>query len=136
MGLFAITFSINEMGQMFINSLFVIAVVVFNSAAMLLLKRGSMYFSGGPLLALQTFCNWQGWLFIGGAIFFYVASLIVSVLALTRMEVSFFNPFISLTFIMTALGGAYFYHESLGLLRLMGIFTIMIGVVLVAQSSN
>ncbi len=64
----------------------------------------------------------------------YVTSVLVWLLVLSRVEVSFAYPFVSLGFIVTALLGWQMFDEALSVQRMMGILVICIGVVLVSKS--
>ena len=60
----------------------------------------------------------------------YVASFAVWLIVLSRVEVSMAYPLLSIGYIVTAVFGYYFWGESLGIYKIMGIFLICAGVVL------
>lgn len=65
----------------------------------------------------------------------YVASVCVWLLVLSRVQVSFAYPMLSIGYIVNALAANYFFGEPLTSVRMLGIFIIISGVYLVAQSN-
>jgi multidrug transporter EmrE-like cation transporter len=65
----------------------------------------------------------------------YVISVGVWLLVLSRVQVSFAYPMISIGYIVNALAAYYLFGEPLTSLRMLGMFIIIAGVYLVAQSS-
>lgn len=65
----------------------------------------------------------------------YVVSVVVWLLVLSRVQVSFAYPMLSIGYVVNALAANYFFGEPLTSLRMLGIFIIIGGVYLVAQSS-
>ena len=55
-------------------------------------------------------------------------------LVLSRVDVTYAFPLVSLSYIFTALGGHFLLNEPLSLILILGILTIMGGVCLVARS--
>lgn len=117
-----------------INALLIVYVILSNSCATLLIKKGTLALEGKSLTDFTVYLQPSVFLYIGLATVLYASSLVVSVVGYARMDVSFFNPFIAATFILTALGGALFFGEVLSTLRLLGIAIITLGVVMVARS--
>src|SRR5689334_21180661 len=72
-------------------------------------------------------------LVIGGlAIYFFAAGLWL--LVLSKVEVSLAYPFLAIGFVLVALFGRLFFHETLSLARIAGTLLICGGVALVARS--
>lgn len=65
----------------------------------------------------------------------YVVSVGVWLLVLSRVQVSFAYPMLSIGYIVNALAANYFFGEPLTSIRMLGIFIIIGGVYLVAQSN-
>ncbi len=65
----------------------------------------------------------------------YVFSVGVWLLVLSRVQVSFAYPMLSIGYIVNALAAYYFFGEPLTSVRMLGIFIIISGVYLVAQSN-
>jgi multidrug transporter EmrE-like cation transporter len=115
----------------------ILAGVLLNAAAQLLLKAGTnavghFEFSAGNIvpvglrLALEPF--------ILGGVACYVVSLVVWIMALSRVEVSIAYPMLSIGYVINAVAAWYLFGESLTALRLTGIGFIVVGVFLVARS--
>jgi len=64
----------------------------------------------------------------------YFLSTAVWFLVLSRAEISFAYPLISISYLITAIGAHVFLHEAVSLTRLMGILVIIAGVILVCRS--
>ena len=115
----------------------VLAGVLLNAAAQLLLKAGTnavghFEFTGanivpvGLRLALEPH--------ILGGVSCYVVSLVVWIMALSRVEVSIAYPMLSIGYVINAVAAWTLFGESVGALRLTGIGFIIVGVFLVARS--
>jgi len=66
--------------------------------------------------------------FIVSGLFCYIISVVVWLLVLSRVEVSYAYPLLSVGYIVTAFAGYYFFSEALSASRWIGIITICIGV--------
>ncbi|MDA8100582.1 MAG: hypothetical protein M0042_13275 [Nitrospiraceae bacterium] len=111
--------------------------VLLNAAAQLFLKEGMrrighFEFLWANLLpiALQVAGN----LFIWGGFLCYVISVIVWLLVLSRVEVSFAYPLLSVGYIVNAVAGYYLFQENLSITRISGIVIICVGVYFVTRS--
>ncbi|MBI3052495.1 MAG: EamA family transporter [Betaproteobacteria bacterium] len=111
--------------------------VLLNAGAQLLLKAGTnavgvFAFSSDNLVPV-------GWKLatephIVGGLGCYVLSVIVWILALSRVEVSIAYPMLSIGYAVNALAAWYLFGEAVTLTRLAGIGIIIIGVYIVARS--
>ena len=81
-------------------------------------------------IAIQVAGN----IFILGGLFLYVVSVVVWLLVLSRVEVSFAYPMLSVGYIVNAVAGYYLFQENLSLTRITGILIIIAGVYLVTRS--
>lgn len=64
----------------------------------------------------------------------YVLSVVVWLLVLSRVQVSYAYPLLSIGYIVNAIGAYLLFGEDLSLVRMTGIFIIISGVYLVARS--
>lgn len=113
------------------------AGVLLNAAAQLLLKAGVnsvglFEFSRSNLLPV-------GWKLatephIVGGLACYVISVVVWIMALSRVEVSVAYPMLSVGYIVNAVAAWYLFGEALGPMRMAGIGVIILGVYIVARS--
>ena len=115
----------------------VLAGVLLNATAQLLLKAGTnrvgeFAFSlanlvpVGSRLALSPF--------VAGGLACYGVSVVVWILALSRVPVSVAYPMLSIGYVVNALAAWWLFGESLGAQKLVGIAFIVAGVFLVARS--
>lgn len=115
----------------------VLAGVLLNAVAQLLLKAGTnavgtFAFTADNLfpVGLKVASN----PFIVSGLGCYVISVVVWIMALSRVEVSLAYPMLSIGYVVNALAAWYLFGEALGAQRMVGIATIIVGVFLVARS--
>jgi multidrug transporter EmrE-like cation transporter len=111
--------------------------VLLNAGAQLLLKAGTnsvgvFEFSRDNLVPV-------GWRLatephIVGGLACYVISVVVWVMALSRVEVSIAYPLLSIGYVVNAIAAWYLFGEAVTPMRLAGIGIIIVGVCLVARS--
>jgi multidrug transporter EmrE-like cation transporter len=115
----------------------VLAGVLLNAAAQLLLKAGTNRV-GEFAFAMDNVVPIGAKLatspFIAGGLACYVVSVVVWILALSRVPVSVAYPMLSIGYIVNALAAWMLFGESLGAQKLVGIGFIVVGVFLVARS--
>ncbi len=115
----------------------VLTGVLLNAAAQLLIKAGAETvgrFSFSLLniwrAGLHFALQWQ--ILLGLA--FYAVSVVVWILALTRVQVSIAYPMLSLGYVVTAFVAWWLFGEALTAQKLVGIAIIIAGVIVVARS--
>jgi multidrug transporter EmrE-like cation transporter len=111
--------------------------VLLNAAAQLLLKAGSRVIAGVTL-------NWSNaWTLaerialnppIIGGLVCYAVSVVVWILALSRVEVSIAYPMLSIGYVVNAVMAWMLFGEDLNSARIAGIGVIIVGCWLVARS--
>jgi len=111
--------------------------VALNAAAQLLLKAGTnrvgeFAFSLDNLVPIGS--RLAASPFILGGLACYVVSVVVWILALSRVPVSIAYPMLSVGYIVNAVAAWMLFGESLTVQKLVGIGFIVIGVFLVARS--
>lgn len=72
---------------------------------------------------------------VGGLAIFGISAF-VWLLVLSRASLSFAYPFASLTYLLIVLADRFVLHETIPPLRWAGVFFIMVGIVLVAQTPH
>ena len=105
---------------------FILVGVLLNAAAQLLLKAGTNAMPLGLRLALEPH--------ILGGLACYVISVVVWVIALSRVPVSIAYPMLSIGYVVNAIAAWYLLGETLTPMRLTGIGIIIVGVFVVARS--
>jgi len=105
---------------------FILAGVLLNAGAQLLLKAGTNARPLGLALAIEPH--------IMGGLACYVVSVVLWVVALSKVPVSIAYPMLSIGYIVNAVAAHYLFGETLSSMRLAGIGVIIVGVFLVARS--
>ncbi len=113
----------------------VLSSVAFGAVGQLILKAGmnslgKVQLTGETLLHMAT----NPLLIVGIAIF--LVSTVLWLLALSKADLSFAYPFLSLTYMAVLVGGAVLFHEQVTLTRVVGFAIIVAGVVIVARSEK
>lgn len=111
--------------------------VMLNACAQLLLKAGTNrigHFDFSLNNALPI--GWQLATnpYIFGGLSCYVVSVVVWIMALSRVPVSIAYPMLSIGYVVNALAAWWLFGESLTAVRLTGIGVIIVGVYLVTKS--
>lgn len=111
--------------------------VLLNAAAQLLLKAGTnavghFEFALGNVLPIGLKLASEPHIF--GGLCCYVISVVVWIMALSRVPVSVAYPLLSIGYIVNAFAAAWLFGEALTAHKLGGIAFIVIGVYLVARS--
>jgi multidrug transporter EmrE-like cation transporter len=117
----------------------ILAGVLLNAIAQLLLKAGAGSLAGielraGNALAIASRMLYSMPILAGLAC--YVLSVVVWILALSRVEVSVAYPMLSIGYVVNALAAWWLFGENLSGVRVAGIGIILLGVWLVARSSG
>jgi multidrug transporter EmrE-like cation transporter len=111
--------------------------VLLNALAQLLLKAGTNAVGAFAFSAANV---WPvGWKlatqpYIVAGIGCYVISVVVWILALSRVEVSIAYPMLSVGYVVNAIAAWYLFGEAVTPARLTGIGIIILGVFIVARS--
>jgi len=112
--------------------------VLLNASAQLALKQGMRqigYFEFSLRNSSHIFFAVASSPYILAGLTCYVVSVGVWLLVLSRVEVSYAYPLLSIGYIVTAFAGWFFFQESLSLTRWIGIAVICIGVWLMTRSA-
>ncbi len=114
----------------------ILSGVLLNAAAQLFLKAGTNRLG----VVSFTAADWFGQAlrvstspFILGGLVCYVLSVVVWIMAISRVAVSVAYPMLSIGYVVTAIAAWILFGESLGTTRWLGIGLIVIGVWLVSR---
>jgi multidrug transporter EmrE-like cation transporter len=115
----------------------ILAGVLLNALGQLLLKAGTnavghFEFSAGNVLPIGMKLAFQPFIVTG--VVCYFVSLVVWLLALSRVEVSIAYPMLSIGYVINAVAAWYLFGEAVTPMRLAGIGIIVVGVYVVARS--
>ena len=111
--------------------------VLLNAIAQLALKA-SVSDTGIINLDMQSLLSSAGslasnwWLWLG--LFCYAISVVVWILALSRVDVSIAYPMLSIGYIVNAVAASYLFNEPMGIGKVIGIGIIIVGVYVLARS--
>ena len=115
--------------------------VLLNAAAQLMLKAGAASV-GAISLSAGASALWRTGLQLSvhpgilGGLACYVVSVVVWIVALSRVDVSVAYPMLSIGYVVNALLAWWIFGEVVSLQRWLGIGVIIFGVVLVARSGG
>ena len=118
---------------------FILFTVLTNAAAQVMLKQGMINlgpisFDGvNPILRILQIV-FSPWVFLGLATF--VISMASHLYVLSKVELSFAYPFLSLAYVAVAVLAWLLFKEELGAMKIAGIAFICVGTVLIAQSGH
>ncbi|MEJ8820661.1 SMR family transporter [Variovorax humicola] len=124
-----------------LDFLWVLTGVLLNAAAQLLLKAGAstageISMSAGPAALWRTATGLALQPGIVGGLACYAISVVVWIVALSRVEVSVAYPMLSIGYVVNAALAWWLFGEQVTAQRWLGIGVIIIGVVLVARSGS
>ncbi len=111
--------------------------VLLNAIAQLALKA-SVSDTGIISLDMQSLMSSAGslvtnlWLWVG--LICYGISVVVWILALSRVDVSIAYPMLSIGYIVNAIAASHLFNEPLGIGKVVGIGIIIVGVYVLARS--
>jgi drug/metabolite transporter (DMT)-like permease len=118
---------------------FILFTVLTNAAAQVLLKQGMislgpLSFSAETAIARIFQIVFNPWVFAGLTMF--VVSMASHLFVLSKVDLSFAYPFLSLAYVIVAVIAWLLFKEDLGAYKMAGIAFICLGTVLIAQSGG
>jgi len=111
--------------------------VLLNAVAQLALKAsvndmGAIQISFGNISPVAMRLMSEPWLWVG--LFCYGISVIIWILALSRVDVSIAYPMLSIGYIVNAFAAWALFGEILSVNKILGIGVIIVGVILLSRS--
>ena len=117
--------------------IFIIITVVLNAASQLLMKAG-MAQVGKAELSVSKVLSLLSSAVMNPLVLLGLATMTISMgthmMSLSRFDVSFAFPFISLAYVIVAAWGYFVFGEDLNLMRISGIMVIILGTGILANS--
>ena len=119
------------------NIVLILTGVLLNCAAQIFIKKG-MIINGEVFVNISSISNSiipmlkNIYLWLG--MFCYGISVFLWMIVLSKVEVSYAYPFLSIGYVIAAIIGYKFFGESVGLIRASGIAVICLGVYLISRS--
>jgi multidrug transporter EmrE-like cation transporter len=125
----------------FLDFIWVLSGVLLNAVAQLLLKAGAksageISMSAGGAALWRTAWGLAFHPGILGGLACYAVSVVVWIVALSRVEVSIAYPMLSIGYVVNALLAWWLFGEAVNLQRWLGIGVIIVGGILVARSGG
>ena len=117
------------------NIILILVSVLLNCTAQLCIRKGMLLVGETGMsnritnLGVMVTNIW-----LWGAMICYALSILLWMAVLSKVEVSFAYPFLSIGYVVAAVVGYYFFGESLSVIRIVGIVIICIGVYLISRS--
>lgn len=118
------------------NTILILVSVLLNCLAQILMRKGmlvngeiseiSKMISSIPVMLTN--------LYLWGAMICYAISILVWMVVLSKVEVSYAYPFLSIGYILSAVIGYFWLAEQISPVRIAGILVICLGVVLISRS--
>jgi len=117
--------------------LFILTSICAGVCGQLVLKYGmtqlgAQTISSGNLLSLVTRLAFSPWVLLGLTI--YAAGTFFWLMVLSRVDLSFAYPMTSMSYVLIIGSSWMFLGESISLLRIAGVLTVVTGVILISQS--
>jgi multidrug transporter EmrE-like cation transporter len=119
------------------NILLIIFSVSLNAAAQLLIRKGMLKIGEVPSDIASIFKAAPAMmsnLFLWFALLAYALSVVLWMVVLSKVEVTFAYPFLSLGFVFVTISSFLIFNENISLLRIAGIAFICLGVFFVSRS--
>ncbi|MCC2096839.1 MAG: transporter [Hyphomicrobiales bacterium] len=115
----------------------ILFTVTTNATAQIMLKRGMLTL--GPIGGMESgiigtvfSILFQPWVFFGLCMF--VVSMASHLVVLSKVQLSFAYPFLSLAYVIVAAYAFFIFGEDVGLMRVAGIGLICAGTVFISMS--
>lgn len=115
----------------------ILAVVTTNALSQVLLKQGmntigKFEFDGGSLLRMLPVVAFNP--YVVGGLAVLVFSMGLHLMALSRVELSFAYPFLSVSYVLVLFAGYFWFGEMINASRMLGVALICVGTFFVARS--
>ena len=114
----------------------ILFTVLTNAAAQIMLKKGMIGVGAitleNGLVSTVVRILFNPWVFLGLSTF--VISMASHLVVLSKVELSFAYPFLSLAYIVVAVYAYYVFNEDVNSLRVAGIGLICLGTLLISRS--
>ncbi|MES0883045.1 EamA family transporter [Roseibium sp. SCP14] len=118
---------------------FILFTVLTNAAAQIMLKYGMTQIGGFETLSSNIVIKlfqvvFTPFVFLGLCTF--VISMASHLYVLSKVELSFAYPFLSLAYVVVAVYAYFIFQEDLNVMRILGIGLICVGTVFIAQGGS
>jgi drug/metabolite transporter (DMT)-like permease len=123
---------------MLVPVLFAVGILVGASGG-ILMKIGATQIGGMEINSFADMIHFLFRLFTNvpslGGVFLYFLSAVIWSYLLTKLDISYVQPILALTYVATPILAIFFLNENVPLIRWVGIAIIIVGVFVVARSA-
>ena len=123
-------------GAYIMNTVLILASVILNCFAQILIRKGMLV--NGEIEKLHSLIasipRMLTNIYLWSAAICYIISILTWMIVLSKVEVSYAYPFLSIGYILATLIGYFWLAEQLSLIRVIGMIIICIGVFLISRS--
>lgn len=113
----------------------ILVSVLLNAVAQLFIRKGMLCIGTvGIDNFVQNIIPMITNLWLWGAMLSYAVSILLWMAVLSKVEVSFAYPFLSIGYVVAAIIGYAVFNEHLSAIRIAGIIVICLGVILISRS--
>ena len=117
------------------NTVLILASVLLNCLAQLLIRKGMLMVGEVTLTTIsKSLLPMLVNMYLWGAMLCYAVSIFLWMAVLSKVDVSYAYPFLSIGYVVASVAGYYFFGENLSVIRIVGILVICAGVVLISRS--
>lgn len=117
------------------NTIMILISVLLNCAAQLCMRKGMLLVGEvGARNFMENIIPMITNLWLWGAMLCYGVSILMWMSVLSKVEVSYAYPFLSIGYVVAAVAGYCLFNENLSPIRIAGIVIICIGVILISRS--
>ena len=110
----------------------ILASVVLGIVGQVSLKKGMLLFGSASLDLSLIKVIFTPYIFLG--LVLYAIAMLLWLVILSRVELSYAYPMLSLSYVFIVLAAWLIFNENLSLLRLIGVLFICLGVMMVGRS--
>lgn len=118
------------------NIILILVSVILNCSAQILMRKGMLV--NGEVKGMENLIaaipHMLTNLYLWGAMICYAVSIVIWMVVLSKVEVSYAYPFLSIGYVLSAVVGYFWFAESITPIRVVGIIVICVGVVLISRS--
>ena len=111
--------------------------VFLNSSAQISMKKGMMIvgeITGGVQGFVAVLPNMITNIYLWISAICYMMSIVLWLVVLSKTDVSYAYPFLSIGYVLSVIVGYFAFHEAVTSIRVIGIAVICVGVVLISRS--
>lgn len=118
------------------NIILILVSVILNCCAQIFMRKGMLVNGevGGMGNLIAAIPHMITNIYLWGAMLCYAVSIVIWMVVLSKVEVSYAYPFLSIGYVLSAVVGYFWFSESISPIRIVGIVVICVGVVLISRS--